>query len=71
VDGSHEPLQIVRDAMGGYEALEQKGILWFDDYLGGGGKRDIQNALDYWTKLMGERVEIIHRGYQLGMRKRG
>lgn len=70
VDGSHEPLQIQRDASNAFRVLEVNGILWFDDYLGGPpGDTRIREAIDFWVKMMGGRVRIIHSGYQLGMVK--
>ncbi len=69
IDGSHEPLQIVRDAMAAYDVLEVGGFLWFDDYLGGGGETKIKEAIDFWVWQMKGKIELVHKGYQLGCRK--
>lgn len=72
VDGSHEPLQIQRDASNAFRVLEVGGILWFDDYLGGPpGDTRIRMAIDFWVRMMGARLRVIHSGYQLGLVKLG
>ena len=70
VDGSHNPMQIQRDASNAFRVLDIGGVLWFDDYLGGPpGDPAIRLAIDFWVRLMGTKVRLIHRGYQLGLMK--
>ena len=70
VDGSHNPMQIQRDASNAFRLLDVGGVLWFDDYLGGPpGDPAIRLAIDFWVRLMGTKLRTIHRGYQLGLMK--
>jgi predicted O-methyltransferase YrrM len=69
IDGSHEPMQIVKDAINAYKVLEVGGFLWFDDYLGGGGETKIRDAIDFWVGQMRGKIQVVHKNYQLGCRK--
>jgi predicted O-methyltransferase YrrM len=69
IDGCHEQDFITRDMENSFKVLKNNGIMWMDDY-GGGPK----NALccipmnNFINKYKNE-IEIIHKGYQLGIRK--
>lgn len=58
-----DPLQVQRDAFHAQKFLQPSGILWFDQY------RANRPILDAWTQVMGTKVRMIHRGYQLGLMK--
>ena len=67
------------DAILSFRILKHGGIMAFDDYLLGirypntpGSKAmngSCKNAIDYFTKLFGDELEIIHKDYQLWIRK--
>lgn len=68
IDGCHEPAFITRDMENSFQVLEQNGIMWMDDYGGGDGVQ-IKNAMNlFLTKYQGQ-YELIHKGYQLAIKK--
>jgi hypothetical protein len=71
VDGSHNPGQAVRDLCEADRVLRRFGILWIDDYgsnfvLEG---ESLSAAISDWIETNQSRYEILHSGYQLGLRK--
>lgn len=74
IDGSHIAKDVLTDACMAWPLLKPKGIMVFDDYLWG-DPRDILHrpkpAIDAFTNIFAEEVEIIHVGYQLVVRKKG
>lgn len=64
VDGLHTDEQILKDIINSDLCLEEGGILWMDDY-----NNTWKNTFDFWVNIIKDRYEIIHKGYQLGMRK--
>lgn len=70
IDGSHEIQQIYRDMTNSLKRLRYDGIMWMDDYLGGSdGNRDIKNIMDKFVEEHKSELEIIHSGYQLGIKR--
>ena len=79
VDGNHDEKAVIQDAILSFRILKHGGIMAFDDYLLGirypntpGSKAmngSCKNAIDYFTKLFGDELEIIHKDYQLWIRK--
>jgi hypothetical protein len=72
IDGNHEPIQILKDGLNGFECLNDKGILAFDDYLGAQEKPINDRpkiAIDLFLELLGKKVEVIVDNYQLWIRK--
>ena len=69
IDGCHEPDFIKRDMENSFNILEKNGIMWMDDYGGGDGIQ-IKNTMDKFLEKYTEKYELIHRGYQLAIRKR-
>ena len=68
IDGCHEPDFIMRDMENSFACLENNGIMWMDDYGGGDGIK-IKNTMDDFLKKYNNQYEIIHKGYQLAIRK--
>jgi predicted O-methyltransferase YrrM len=68
IDGCHEPEFIKRDMENSFECLENNGIMWMDDYGGGDGIK-IKKTMDDFLKKYNNQYEIIHKGYQLAIRK--
>jgi predicted O-methyltransferase YrrM len=75
IDGSHIAKDVLTDACMAWPLLKPKGLMVFDDYLWSPSARDILHrpkaAIDAFTNLFAEEVEIVHVGYQLVVRKRG
>ena len=72
IDGNHEPIQVLKDGLNGFECLVDGGILAFDDYLGAQEKPPIERpkiAIDLFLELLGEKVEVVVSNYQLWIRK--
>jgi hypothetical protein len=68
IDGSHEINNIILDFTESLNILEENGILWMDDYLGGDNSH-IQNCIDDLYEKNKDKLNIIHKGYQIAFRK--
>jgi hypothetical protein len=68
VDGCHELDYIKRDVENSFNALENNGIMWMDDYRGGDGF-NIKNTIDSTLEKFIGLYSIIHMDYQLAIRK--
>ena len=51
-----------------FNVLEKNGIMWMDDYMGGNGNQ-IKNTMDVFLEKYTNQYELIHKGYQLAIRK--
>jgi predicted O-methyltransferase YrrM len=75
IDGSHIAKDVLTDACMAWPLLKPRGLMVFDDYLWTPNARDILHrpkaAIDAFTNLFAEEVEIVHIGYQLIVRKKG
>lgn len=74
IDGSHVAKDVLTDAVMAWPLLKPNGLMVFDDYMWG-NPRDILHrpkpAIDAFTNMFAEEVDIIHVGYQLVVRKKG
>ena len=74
IDGSHIAKDVLTDACMAWPLLKPNGVMVFDDYLWG-NPRDVLHrpkaAVDAFTTLFAEELEIIHVGYQAVVRKKG
>jgi predicted O-methyltransferase YrrM len=68
IDGCHEPEFIKRDMENSFKILEKNGIMWMDDYAGGDGIQ-IKNAMNVFLEKYSGQYELIHRDYQLAIKK--
>lgn len=68
IDGCHETDFIKRDMENCFNSLETNGIMWMDDYGGGEGYQ-IKNVMDDFLDKYNGQYELIHKGYQLAIRK--
>ena len=68
IDGCHEPDFIKMDMENSFNILEKYGIMWMDDYSGGDGIQ-IKNTMDVFLEKYIGQYELIHRGYQLAIKK--
>tara|TARA_A100001035_G_scaffold84975_1_gene65957 strand:- start:3463 stop:4125 length:663 start_codon:yes stop_codon:yes gene_type:complete len=69
LDGMHTKEQIPKDIIHSWDSLLIDGILWMDDYLGDNGK--IKKIFDRTIESLKGDYKIIHRGYQLAIKKLG
>lgn len=71
IDGCHEVDYINRDMENSYKSLKKNGIMWMDDYGGGAveDKGKIKRTMDAFLQRHNGEFELIHRGYQLAIRK--
>jgi predicted O-methyltransferase YrrM len=68
IDGCHEPDYIQRDMENSFRFLEKDGIMWMDDY-GGGNDGIIKKTMDDFLAKYEGKYELIHKGYQLAIKK--
>jgi predicted O-methyltransferase YrrM len=72
IDGCHNPEYVKRDVNNSFKILEKNGILWMDDYLYGHRKEHNgrpKDVIDQFLKDNNGKYEIIHKGYQIAIRK--
>jgi beta-1,4-mannosyl-glycoprotein beta-1,4-N-acetylglucosaminyltransferase len=76
VDGSHLAKDTLLDACLAFQLLRPGGVMFFDDYLGGGDDRDRNPhwpkiGIDSFLKSYEGNYSIVHKGYHLGLKKSG
>lgn len=76
IDGSHEAADVFIDLALSFLALKEGGLLLCDDYMGGRPGKTYDDlvtspkrAIEAFMKVFKGRVEVIHSGYQIHMRK--
>ena len=73
VDGSHMCADVLLDAMLAFELLSIGGMLVFDDYAwdryGHNPACHPKQAVDAFLTVMGDRVRMVHKGYQVMVQK--
>ena len=80
VDGDHDEKAVIKDTIGSFRVLKKGGIIAFDDYLLGirypnspGSKAmngSTKKAIDYFLDVFQDELEIIHKDYQMWIRKK-
>jgi len=81
IDGSHATADVMEDAVLSYRLLKTGGILIFDDYLWMGAikKGELTHdadedfpklAIDRFVESFADRLDVIHNGYQLILKKK-
>ena len=68
IDGCHAIDYVERDMENSFRSLEKNGIMWMDDYMGG-DRISIKNTMDTFLKKHEGEYKVIHKGYQLAIRK--
>ena len=74
IDGSHTAANVIRDGMLAWDLLKEGGILIFDDYgLRPRFPRSIRPGpmIDAMVTALYKEAELLHRGWQLILRKQG
>ena len=67
IDGMHTKEQIPKDIANSWDSLLINGIIWMDDYLVDKGK--LKKSFDETIASLKGRHEVIHKGYQLAIKK--
>lgn len=74
IDGSHTANDVVSDAVGSFHVCRSGGVIIFDDYgggeLGGEPQDSPRIAIDAFLKCFKREIEIIHKDYQVAVRKK-
>jgi len=72
VDGSHKAHDILSDAVQGWEVVKVGGIMIFDDYelIPEHQKTTPKEAIDQFVRFFGEKLEVLHVGWQYIVRKK-
>ena len=66
VDGSHELLDVLTDAVMAFKLLKSGGVMLFDDYAGG---QDVRKAVDLFLLGCGNLCTVLYCNYQLAIQK--
>lgn len=72
IDGSHAAQDVLRDAIVTWPILRDGGLMGFDDYAWDyqlPPDRKPRMGIDAFLSVVGSRVEVVERGYQLWLRK--
>lgn len=73
IDGDHRAPGVLEDAVLAWRLLKSGGILIFDDYEWVAMPAEIDRpkmAIDAFLRCYANRLEVVHRGYQMIVRKR-
>jgi predicted O-methyltransferase YrrM len=73
IDGSHIAKDVLTDACMAWRLLKPAGLMVFDDYLWGDPRDALHRpkmAIDAFTNIFAEHLDIIHVGHQLVVRKK-
>ena len=63
----HTKDQIQKDIINSWDSLLIDGIIWMDDYLG--NNRKLKESFDAAILSLKGKHEVIHRGYQIAIKK--
>jgi predicted O-methyltransferase YrrM len=74
IDGDHEGRAVLLDGLNALRVLKPGGVLLFDDYKWRGVESGVSVlpgiAIDCFLDLCSSSLEIMHKGYQLAVRKK-
>jgi len=74
IDGSHEAADVLSDAVLSWPLLKTGGLICFDDYewwIDPAPERSPKLAIDAFLNVMRSQCEVVRKGYQVWVRKRG
>ena len=72
VDGCHKPTSALQDAILSWRLVKVGGLMIFDDYeftFPDSPEDDTKIGIDVFLEMFGSQLEIVHKGYQLIVRK--
>lgn len=76
IDGDHGAPAVLFDVVVAFSLLQEGGIMIMDDYLlrdslfGGNKLRHPKVAIDAFLRMNKERIEVLHKGYAVAIRKK-
>jgi predicted O-methyltransferase YrrM len=72
IDGDHRAAPVLEDAVLSWRLLKADGLMVFDDYRWEVTQPPAERplmAIDFFAETFADRVEVVHRDYQLILRK--
>lgn len=72
IDGSHEAIAALTDAVLSWHLLKSGGIIVFDDYTWYAFKEPTRNpflGIDAFLSVYRDKIQLLHMGYQVFLRK--
>lgn len=71
IDGCHRATSVLRDAILAWDSIDPGGFIVFDDYpLNQGPENHPRPGIDTFCKLWGPQIQILHRGWNIIIRKK-
>jgi len=73
IDGAHDAMNVLRDAVIGFRAVKHGGIIIFDDYRWLDMPREVDRpkiAIDAFLSCYADHIKVLNRGYQIVLEKR-
>ena len=74
VDGCHKPTSALQDAILSWRLVKVGGLMIFDDYeftFPDSPEQDTKIGIDVFLEMFGNQLEVVHKGYQLIVKKTG
>ncbi len=74
VDGCHKPTSALQDAILSWRLVKVGGLMIFDDYeftFPDSPEQDTKIGIDVFLEMFGSQLEVVHKGYQLIVKKTG
>ena len=74
VDGCHKPTSALQDAILSWRLVKVGGMMIFDDYeftFPDSPEQDTKIGIDVFLEMFGSQLEVVHKGYQLIVKKIG
>ncbi|MCZ0900070.1 tetratricopeptide repeat protein, partial [Microcoleus sp. HI-ES] len=74
IDGCHKPTSALQDAILSWRLVKVGGLMIFDDYeftFPDSPEQDTKLGIDVFLEMFGSQLEVVHKGYQLIVKKIG
>ncbi|MEG4440825.1 tetratricopeptide repeat protein [Microcoleus sp. AT9_B5] len=74
IDGCHKPTSALQDAILSWRLVKVGGLMIFDDYeftFPDSPEQDTKIGIDVFLEMFGSQLEVVHKGYQLIVKKIG
>jgi len=74
IDGCHKPTSALQDAVLSWRLVKVGGLMIFDDYeftFPDSPEQDTKIGIDIFLEMFGSQLEVVHKGYQLIVKKIG
>ncbi|MEG4421111.1 tetratricopeptide repeat protein [Microcoleus sp. LAD1_D5] len=74
IDGCHKPTSALQDAILSWRLVKVGGLMIFDDYeftFPDSPEQDTKIGIDVFLEMFGSQLEVVHKGYQLIVKKMG